>query len=107
MPEVTVVATIYPKPGHTDALIRKMQDNVRNVHEEDGCLHYTYHRGIDNPDALVVIERWESEEHLAAHAAAPHMKAFSELAAGHRAGPSDVVRYHMVPIDGHPDKSHF
>ena len=59
------------------------------------------------PDALVVIERWESEEHLAAHAAAPHMKAFSELAAEHRAGPSDVVRYQMVPIDGHPDKSHF
>ena len=50
-----------PKPGHTDALIHKMQDNVRNVHDEDGCLHYTYHRGIDNPDALVVVERWASE----------------------------------------------
>ena len=107
MPEVTVVATIHPKPGHTDELIRKMQANVRNVHEEDGCLHYTYHRGIDDPDALIVIERWESEEHLAAHAAAPHMKAFGELAAEHRAGPSDVVSYYMVPTDGHPDKSHF
>ena len=107
MPEVTVVATIHPKPGHTDELIRKMQANVRNVHEEDGCLHYTYHRGIDNPDALVVIERWESEEALAAHAAAPHMKAFSQLAAEHRAGPSEVVRYQMVPIEGDPERSHF
>lgn len=107
MPEVTVIATIHPKPGHTDALIRKMQANVRNVHEEDGCLHYTYHRGIDDPDAVVVIERWESEEHLAAHAAAPHMKAFGALAAEHRAAPSEVVRYRMVDTDGDPEKSHF
>jgi quinol monooxygenase YgiN len=28
------------------------------------------------PDAFVVIEKWESPDHLKAHAAAPHMKAY-------------------------------
>ena len=28
------------------------------------------------PDSFVVIEKWESEDHLKAHAAAPHMKAY-------------------------------
>ncbi len=107
MAEVTVVATIFPKPGHADALIREMQANVRAVHEEEGCLHYTYHRGIDDPDALVVIERWASADALAAHAAAPHMAAFGQRVAEHRAAPAQVVRYEMVPIDGDPEKSHF
>jgi quinol monooxygenase YgiN len=30
------------------------------------------------PDAFVVIEKWESEDALKAHAAAPHMKAYGE-----------------------------
>jgi quinol monooxygenase YgiN len=107
MPEITVIATIHPKPGHADALIGEMQANVANVHDEPGCLHYTYHRGIDDPEAIVVIERWASEEALMAHAAAPHMMEFSARAQVHRASPADVVRYVMVPIEGDPAKSHF
>ena len=107
MSEITVVATIHPKPGHADALIREMQANAANVHNEAGCLHYTYHRGIDDPEAIVVIERWASEAALQEHAAAPHMAAFSARAEEHRDAPADVVRYEMVPIEGDPAKSHF
>ena len=30
------------------------------------------------PDTFLVIEKWESGDHLKAHAAAPHMKAYGE-----------------------------
>ncbi|GIR52995.1 MAG: hypothetical protein CM15mP62_04660 [Rhodospirillaceae bacterium] len=30
------------------------------------------------PDTFVVVEKWESLDHLKAHAAAPHMKAYAE-----------------------------
>ena len=107
MPEVTVIATVHPKPGHADDLLREMKANAANVHDEPGCLHYTYHRGIDDPDAIVVIERWASEDALIVHSKAPHMAAFAARAQHHRAAPTDVVRYEMVPTEGDPKKSNF
>ena len=55
------------------------------VHAEDGCIEYG--PAIDaegvggfqtpfGPDTFLVIEKWESLEHLKAHAASPHMAAY-------------------------------
>ncbi len=107
VPELTVIATAHAKPGMGPDLLREMQANVINVHREDGCLHYTLHQALDDSDTIVVIERWASEQALAAHAAAPHMRDFSERAAQYRARPTDVRRYEMIPADGLPDQSSF
>ena len=58
-----------------------------SVHAEEGCIEYG--AVIDSPEAssfsapfgpdtFVVVEKWESLDHLKAHAAAPHMKAYAE-----------------------------
>ena len=107
MPELTVIATAHAKAGMGQDLLREMQANVINVHREDGCLHYTLHQALDDPDTIVVIERWASEPALAAHAAAPHMRAFSQRAAQYRARPTEVRRYTMIPADALPEKASF
>ena len=82
-----VVAYITAKPGMRDAVLEAFRANMPAVHAEQGCIEYG--PAIDapgfggfqtevGPDTFVVIEKWESEAALKAHAVAPHMKAYGE-----------------------------
>ena len=82
---IHVVAIITAKPGQRDTILEAFRANVPAVHAEDGCIEYG--PVIDaagagpfqtkfGDDTFLVLEKWESLDHLAAHAAAPHMKAY-------------------------------
>lgn len=86
MSMVHVVAMITAKPGKRAEVLEAFHANVPNVHAEDGCIEYgpavdTAGVGLFQtevgPDTFVVIEKWESLEHLKAHAAAPHMAEYA------------------------------
>ncbi len=83
---IHVIAIITAKPGQRDAILAAFRDNVPAVQAEAGCVEYG--PATDTPDlgpiqtklgddTFVVIEKWESPAALAAHAAAPHMKAYA------------------------------
>ena len=81
---IHVVAILTAKPGQRAAVLEHFQANVPAVHAEAGCIEYSAATDVENmgtaaygPDTFVVIEKWESEDHLKAHAAAAHMKAYS------------------------------
>jgi quinol monooxygenase YgiN len=82
---IHVLAIITTKPGMRDAVLEAFRANMPAVHAEDGCIEYG--PAIDaegvgaiqtklGPDSFVVVEKWESPAHLAAHAAASHMAAY-------------------------------
>src|SRR3954452_21019145 len=82
---IHVVAIITAKPGQRAALLEAFQANRPAVLAETGCIEYG--AAVDGedmgtaaygPDAVVVIEKWESGDALKAHAAAPHMKVYAE-----------------------------
>jgi quinol monooxygenase YgiN len=80
---IHVVAIISAKPGQRAALLEAFQANRPAVLAEAGCIEYGAAVDIEDmgtaaygPDAFVVVEKWESVDHLKAHAAAPHMKAY-------------------------------
>lgn len=82
---IHVIAIITTKPGKRDEVLTHFRANVPAVHAEDGCIEYG--PAIDattgtptkfGDDTFVVIEKWESADHLKAHAASPHMKAYGE-----------------------------
>ena len=104
MSELTVIAHITTDPAKTDRFIEIFGENVINVHEEPGCLHYTLHRDQDHPEKLVVVERWASAAALAEHAAAPHMNAMREQAAGMSLN-TEVLRFDTIDCPGMPEKS--
>jgi len=80
---IHVVAIINAKPGQRRELLAALNANLDTVRAEHGCLEYG--PAIDaetspaqfGPDSLVVIEKWSTQDALAAHAAAPHMAAFA------------------------------
>tara|TARA_Y100000590_G_scaffold465445_1_gene637791 strand:- start:4173 stop:4496 length:324 start_codon:yes stop_codon:yes gene_type:complete len=104
MSKVTVVALVTPNSGQTDMFIEQANWVIPQVHEEDGCLHYSLHRSIDGDDSLVYIESWESEDHLKAHGQAPHMMEFREKVKNLVSGPTQVLRYERADTTGDADK---
>ena len=78
---IHVLAIITAKPGRRAEVLRHFAANRPTVLAEAGCIEYGAATDLENmgtaafgPDAFVVIEKWESADHLKAHAAAPHMK---------------------------------
>jgi quinol monooxygenase YgiN len=53
-----------------------MIDMMNETAKEAGCLHYRFYRDVENPGAYRVYEEWESDAHLADHAASAHMQVF-------------------------------
>ena len=83
---IHVIAIITAKPGQRENILAAFRANIPLVRAEAGCLEYG--PAIDaegmgriqtkfGPDTFAVIEKWESREALAAHAASPHMTAYA------------------------------
>ena len=83
---IHVLAIITAKPGMREHMLAAYRDNVAAVRAEEGCI--AYEAVVDvakgspgfaqfGPEGFVVVEKWASLEALAAHAVAPHMKAYA------------------------------
>ncbi|MBV8838176.1 MAG: antibiotic biosynthesis monooxygenase [Alphaproteobacteria bacterium] len=80
---IHVLAIITAKPGRRAEVLQHFAANRPTVLAEAGCIEYGAATDIENmgtaafgPDTFVVIEKWDSVDHLKAHAAAPHMKEY-------------------------------
>ena len=82
---IHVVAIITAKPGKREEILEAFRANMPAVHAEAGCIEYgpaIDAEGVGSfqtkfgPDTFLVLEKWESVDHLNAHAASPHMKAY-------------------------------
>ena len=73
--ELTLHVTYTAKPGCREAFVRKVvtQGILTAIRNEEGCLAYDYYFSAQDENVVLLIERWESEMHLRAHLAQPHM----------------------------------
>ena len=63
------------KPGMRDSFLQELagcgvQETIRR---EAGCIQYDYFLSVDDPDKLLLVEKWTSREAQELHAAQPHM----------------------------------
>ncbi len=83
---IHIIAIITAKPGQRETILEAFRANVPAVHAEEGCIEYG--PAIDaegagriqtpfGADTFVVIEKWETLDHLKAHGASPHMAAYA------------------------------
>ena len=82
---IHIIAIITAKPGEREKILEAFRANIPAVHAEEGCIEYG--PAVDaegagrfqtkfGEDTFLVIEKWESLSHLAAHASSPHMAAY-------------------------------
>lgn len=85
---LTIIAEIRTQSGeqHRQNVLDAFQKIIPTVLAEEGC--HGYEPLIDHksnasfqtqePDTIVMLEKWESVAHLEAHLATPHMQAHHE-----------------------------
>ena len=98
---VVVIATISPQPEHAEEVRQAVLDTVPRVHEEPGCERYSLHQGRDGD--LVMVEKWESPEALAAHGKAGPLSELSGKLEGKLTGTPSVTGLDALPA-GDPAK---
>ena len=92
---VVVVATIHPLPERRGDVIAAMEAVIARTHaEDDGCLLYALHKA---PDRLVMIEKWTSEEALAAHLRGAAIAELQQQTAGLMSAPPDILTLEPHP----------
>ena len=83
---VHIVAVITAHSGKREEILSAFKKNVPLVHQEDGCIEYGAVIDTENvgpfqaklgEDTFFVIEKWESLDHLMAHATSDHMKSYA------------------------------
>lgn len=79
---IHVLAQIETVPGHRDEFLAEFAQVAILVRQEVGCIEYG--AAVDVPTgipvqnflgetAVMIVEKWESIDHLKAHLVAPHM----------------------------------
>ena len=76
-----MLVTYMVKPGlrstfHQIILDEKLQEASRN---EPGNLAYDYFLSVDNPDELLLVEKWTDMKSLDEHRLLPHFLRLQEL----------------------------
>lgn len=84
---IHVLATIDVRPGKRAEFLTHFARVTPQVRAEAGCVEYQAAVDVASglgvqppvrPDAVVVVEKWQSLDHLKAHLSAPHMAEYRE-----------------------------
>lgn len=83
---IHVIASLQIKEEHLAEFIGIFKANVPNVLQEKGCVEYVPTIDVPtdlppqekHPNAVTIVEKWETLDDLLAHLKAPHMLTYGE-----------------------------
>jgi quinol monooxygenase YgiN len=75
---IVLVAIFEANPETRDELHERLLEMVELSVVEAGCLQYDLHTADDNALQFTFVETWASDEALAGHDAAPHVRAIRD-----------------------------
>lgn len=102
MKEVVVVARGEVKPGEEEAVERAFMEVIAPTHAEAGCVRYAFHRGVENPRQLMMIERWASQDALQQHLASAHVARLFETILPRLVAPPELAVLEPLSDDTGP-----
>lgn len=73
--------TYTMKPGLWAEFLREVSEHgiQKAVLAEEGCLQYQYFEAVDEPDKLLLVERWTERTAQEVHMTQPHMVPLKEI----------------------------
>jgi quinol monooxygenase YgiN len=101
VPTIAVTAVFHPAPGRKDELVAALRATIPGVHDEDGCRLYAIHDAEDG--TITMIEKWDSREALAAHAAGSAVETLRAAVDGLVSAPTTVTTMDPLPA-GTPEQ---
>ena len=65
---IRIIVSMTALPGKGTELARLRAPRASEVRKEPGCEQFDFFQNTEDPDKLLLVERWTDEETLAAHA---------------------------------------
>lgn len=72
MEPVELYATVVAKAGKAEEVRTIVDHLTTESRKENGCVTYNPYRAKDSENTFIIIEKWESPEHLEAHVKSAH-----------------------------------
>ena len=77
---ITVTAEFDILPGKEDEAIATIQNLIASVdRNEPGNILYRWHRGVKDPNHVLVFEMWRDDDAVKAHREMPHQVEFGKV----------------------------
>lgn len=84
------------KQEHEGAFVKLLHHMVTESNREQGCVHYQLHRNVAEPLSYNLIEHWETQADLDAHARSEHWKHFDATVNGYLNANYDEHHYREI-----------
>ena len=88
---VYVIATIMVQPGTQDRFLEHARTFIAASRREKGCLAYDIHVSATDPNKIVTVEQYESEQAMVAHNTSNHLKALVAAVGSLLAAPPQLL----------------
>ena len=89
---IVVTAAARLKPEARDDAVAAAKRMQEASSAEPGCHEYGFWFAIEDPNRMLLFERWEDAEALDTHLAQPHVAEFGAAIAGFVEGMPEVTR---------------
>ena len=92
-----VAGSIEVDPAERESFLKGREEGMRTSRAEPGCLDYVFSADPLEPGRVMLFERWESKEALAAHLERMGMRRGSGSGGGGGApqGPRSILQYEV------------
>ena len=91
---IRLIVTFKARPGKAQDFAEAFKPGRAITLEEKGCEQYQLFQALDEPDTLVLLERWTTAEDLDAHMQAMQARGGSATSQ-YSAGPPTLERYEV------------
>jgi len=93
---IVLVAVLQAAEGKGNEVVEEFKKLVPVVRQDPGTVAYIIHQAVDNPDKILVYEKYENREALQYHGQTEHFKAFGQATRGLFAGRPEITMYNEV-----------
>ena len=78
---MTLFVKYICKPGRREAFLREIAARGIDtaIRAEQGCLCYDYYLSVQDPNVILLVEKWTEPEAQKVHMTQPHMKELSAI----------------------------
>lgn len=76
MGKMMLLVRYKAKPDTRESFMKEVMSSgvLGKIREEDGCVSYDYYYDVAEPEEILLVEEWQSEEQQKQHLQTEHMK---------------------------------
>ena len=93
---LVIAGTVKVKPETRSEAMQAALKMAKASQAEAGCRSYGFYTDLEDPNEILIFERWESEAALLAHFQTPHMAEFNAAIPRFLAAPPSITRYDVA-----------